>query len=169
MVGHGGKKVTEEPLEVQAGRLLIRHHLTIATAESCTGGLIGHLLTNVSGSSAYVLGGIIAYSNEAKVALLGVSISTLEQHGAVSEPTALAMARGARERFGADIAISTTGIAGPTGGTPDKPVGLVYTGLVSMRGERCERHVWEEDRLGNKRLSAEEALRLLVSYLEGLR
>lgn len=161
--------MTAEPLEVQVGRLLSRHQLTIATAESCTGGLIGHLLTNVSGSSAYVLGGVIAYSNEAKIALLGVSPSTLEQHGAVSEPIALAMARGARERFGADIAISTTGIAGPTGGTADKPVGLVYIGLVSMQEERCERHVWEEDRLGNKRLSAEAALRLLVSYLEGLR
>jgi len=159
--------VTEEPLEVQVGRLLIRRHLTIATAESCTGGLIGHLLTNVPGSSAYVLGGIIAYSNDAKAALLGVSPSTLEQHGAVSKPTALAMARGARERFEADIAISTTGIAGPTGGMADKPVGLVYIGLVSMREERCERHVWEGDRLGNKRLSAEAALRLLITYLEG--
>ncbi len=161
--------MTEEPLEVRVGRLLIRHHLTIATAESCTGGLIGHLLTNVSGSSTYVLGGIIAYSNEAKVALLGVSPSTLEDYGAVSEPTALAMARGARERFGADIAVSTTGIAGPTGGTTDKPVGLVYIGLVSMLGEQCERHVWKEDRSGNKRLSAEAALRLLITYLEGLK
>jgi len=159
--------MAEEPLEFQVGRLLLRYRLTIATAESCTGGLVGHLLTNVPGSSEYVLGGIIAYCNKAKVALLGVRPATLERHGAVSEPTALAMARGARRRFGADIAISVTGIAGPTGGAPDKPVGLVYIGLAAAQVERCERHVWAEDRLGNKQLSAEAALRLLLDYLQG--
>lgn len=155
----------EDPLEVQVGRLLLRHHLTVATAESCTGGLVGHLLTNVPGSSEYVLGGIIAYSNKAKVALLGVSPEILERHGAVSEPTALAMAHGARERFAADVAVSVTGIAGPSGGTPDKPVGLAFVGLAAADVQRCERHVWTADRLGNKQLSAEAALRLLLDYL----
>lgn len=155
----------EEPLELRAGHLLTGYGLTVATAESCTGGLIGHLLTNVSGSSAYVLGGVIAYSNEIKQALLGVQAATLERYGAVSEPTALEMARGARQRFGADIGISTTGIAGPTGGTPEKPVGLVYVGLASVDGERCKRYVWEADRIGNKQLSAEAALQLLVDFL----
>jgi PncC family amidohydrolase len=159
--------MTEEPLEVQVGRLLLRHCLTVATAESCTGGLVGHLLTNVPGSSEYVLGGIIAYSNKAKISLLGVRPETLERHGAVSELTALAMAHGARERFGADIAVSVTGIAGPTGGTPEKPVGLVFVGLVAADVQRCERHVWAADRLGNKQLSAEAALRLLLDYLQG--
>jgi len=157
--------MSEESLELRVGELLVQRGLTVATAESCTGGLIGHLLTNVSGSSAYVLGGIIAYSNEIKQALLGVDAITLERYGAVSEPVALEMARGARLRFGADLAVSATGIAGPTGGTPEKPVGLVYIGLVARDGERCVRYVWNEDRLGNKQRSAEAALRLLLDFL----
>ena len=157
------------PQEDIAGQLLMQHGLSIATAESCTGGLLGHYLTNTSGSSAYVLGGIIAYSNEAKIELLGVSPIVLEQYGAVSEATAIGMARGALQRFGADIALSTTGIAGPTGGTPDKPVGLVYIGLVTANEERCERyyHDWG-NRLDNKHASVEEALNLLITYLEVL-
>ena len=155
-----------QPLEYRVGELLAQRGLTVATAESCTGGLIGHLLTNVSGSSIYVLGGIIAYSNEIKQALLGVSAATLERYGAVSEPTALEMARGARQRFGADVAVSATGIAGPTGGTPDKPVGLVYVGLAADGDERCMRHVWNENRLGNKQRSAEAALQLLLEFLD---
>ena len=155
------------PLEEKVGQLLTDRGLTIATAESCTGGLLGHYLTNVSGSSLYVLGGIIAYSNAAKIGLLGVNASTLEAHGAVSEPTALEMARGARARLGADLGLSTTGIAGPTGGTPDKPVGLVYIGLSAADGERCERHVWGGDRLDNKRLTVEAALGMLLDYLQG--
>jgi nicotinamide-nucleotide amidase len=155
------------PLEEKVGQLLTDRGLTIATAESCTGGLLGHYLTNVSGSSLYVLGGIIAYSNGAKMGLLGVNGSTLEAHGAVSEPAALEMARGARARLGADLALSTTGIAGPTGGTPDKPVGLAYIGFSAANGERCERHVWGGDRLENKRLTVEAALEMLLNYLEG--
>jgi len=157
--------MSEESLELRVGELLVQRGLTVATAESCTGGLIGHLLTNVSGSSAYVLGGIIAYSNEIKQALLGVDAITLERYGAVSEPVALEMARGARLRFGADLAVSATGIAGPTGGTPEKPVGLVYIGLAARDGERSVRYVWNEDRLGNKQRSAEAALRLLLDFL----
>ncbi len=111
------------------GEALIANGLTIATAESCTGGLMGHLLTSVSGSSAYYLGGMIAYSNAVKEAFLGVQHETLVKYGAVSEQTAKEMAAGTRERIGSDIGISTTGIAGPTGGTPEKPVGLVYIGI----------------------------------------
>lgn len=113
----------------QLGEALTIQGLTIATAESCTGGLLGHLLTSVSGASAYYLGGVIAYSNDVKEALLGVRHETLVAHGAVSEQTAREMAAGTRERIGSDIGISTTGIAGPTGGTPEKPVGLVYIGI----------------------------------------
>ncbi|QRN84157.1 nicotinamide-nucleotide amidohydrolase family protein [Chloroflexota bacterium] len=111
------------------GEALIASSLTIATAESCTGGLLGHLLTSVSGSSAYYLGGVIAYSNAVKEAFLGVRHETLVKYGAVSEQTAKEMAAGTRERIGSDIGISTTGIAGPTGGTLEKPVGLVYIGI----------------------------------------
>ena len=112
-----------------------------------------------------MLGGIIAYSNEIKQALLGVSAATLETYGAVSEQTALEMARGARLRFGAAIAVSATGIAGPTGGTAEKPVGLVYIGLSAPQVERCARYLWHEDRLGNKQRSAEAALQLILEYL----
>jgi len=113
----------------QLGQALTEQQLTIATAESCTGGLLGHLLTSVSGSSGYYLGGVIAYSNEVKESFLGVRPETLAAHGAVSEQTAKEMAAGVRERIGSDIGISTTGIAGPTGGTPGKPVGLVFIGI----------------------------------------
>ena len=156
----------QEPLEVQVGKLLSAQNLTLAVAESCTGGLVGHRLTEVSGSSTYFLGGIIAYVNQAKEQLLGVSHDTLCEHGAVSAETAVEMARGARRALGADLGLSTTGIAGPTGATPDKPLGLVYIALATPGGERCERHVWGSDRSGNKALSAEEALDMLRRYLE---
>lgn len=103
----------------------------VAIAESCTGGLIGEELTRHAGSSAYFLGGIVAYADEIKERLLGIPRSVLEEHGAVSEPVCAAMAAGALERYGADLAVSTTGIAGPGGGTPEKPVGLVYIGLAA--------------------------------------
>jgi nicotinamide-nucleotide amidase len=117
-------------------RLLLERELTLATAESCTGGLVAARLTEVPGSSAVFLGSVVAYSNEVKAASLGVSGSVLAEHGAVSEETAAAMAVGARERLGADIAVSVTGIAGPDGGTPEKPVGLVYLHAVGPMGER---------------------------------
>jgi nicotinamide-nucleotide amidase len=139
--------------------------LTLATAESCTGGLVAHRITNVAGSSAYFLGGLVAYANEAKEALLGVRHSTLLEYGAVSEQTAGEMARGARRRTGADVAVAITGIAGPTGGTPEKPVGLVYVALSAPEAECCQRHVWTGTRLQNKEQSAEVALQLLLGYL----
>ncbi len=154
-------------LEEQVGALLVDRGLSLVTAESCTGGLVGHHLTNVSGSSRYYLGGLITYSNPSKEQLLGVSPETLAAHGAVSEPAAREMARGARERLGADLALSVTGICGPEGGSSEKPVGLVYVALSSATGEICQRHVFTGDRLEIKEQSARAVLRLLQAHLEG--
>lgn len=148
-------------LAVDVGESLRGAGQSVATAESCTGGLVGNLLTDVAGSSDYVLGGVISYSNEAKRDLLGVPDALLQRFGAVSEPVALAMAEGARRRFGADYGISITGIAGPGGGSPEKPVGLVYLGVATARATRGERYLWQGDRIENKAESALAALRLL--------
>ena len=149
------------------GPLLRAHGATVVTAESCTGGLIGSLLTDVSGSSDYYLGGVISYANEVKQGVLGVSQDTLATVGAVSRETALQMAHGARRLLGADYALAVTGIAGPTGGTAEKPVGLVYIALVGPDVELCERHVWAGDRVDNKVQTAHRALRMLIEHLEG--
>ena len=159
---------SREALEVMIGQLLRKHHLTLATAESCTGGLIGHRLTDVPGSSDYFLGGIIAYSNEIKERLLGVKLETLQAHGAVSAETAIEMARGASRVLGADVAVSVTGIAGPGGGTADKPIGLTYVAVVAANYERVERFVWTDDRAGNKWASSEAALQVLQHYFATL-
>lgn len=153
-------------IEKQIGTLLTTQHLTLATAESCTGGLVAHRITNVSGSSAYYVGGFVTYANEAKEALLGVRRETLLAHGAVSQETAQEMAQGSRQRLGADLAVSVTGIAGPSGGTTEKPVGLVYIALAAPDVELCQRHVWQGGRLSNKEQSAEAALRMLLAYLQ---
>ena len=116
--------------EVLQGRCLERG-ITIALAESCTGGLVAATITEVAGSSDYFLGGVVSYANAAKEAILGVPVSTLEAHGAVSAQVAMAMAHGAKARFGADLAAAITGVAGPGGGTPQKPVGLVYLALAT--------------------------------------
>ena len=155
----------EEPLEVVVGRLLRQRGLTLAVAESCTGGLIGHRLTDVPGSSAYYLGSVTAYAYEAKEALLGVRHNTLYTHGAVSAETVLEMARGIRRVLQADLGLAVTGIAGPDGGTAEKPVGLVYIGLAAPDGEWVERHVWAGERRENKAASAEAALALVRRYL----
>ncbi|MBK8836836.1 MAG: CinA family protein [Anaerolineae bacterium] len=139
---------------------------TIGTAESCTGGLIGDTLTDRAGSSAYFLGGIISYDDRVKRERLGVMTATLESAGAVSEETALEMARGARRALGVDVAVSATGIAGPGGGSVDKPVGLVWLAISAPGVERAERFVWPFDRTGNKRASADAALRLVLKALE---
>ena len=154
-----------QDLEEKVGELLSQRGWTLAVAESCTGGLLGHRITNVSGSSAYFEGGIISYSNEAKEAVLGVPREILIEHGAVSRETALAMARGARRVLGTDLAVSVTGIAGPTGGTPEKPVGLAYIALAAEGAELCDKHVWQGDRAANKEQSAEAALKLILQYL----
>lgn len=153
-------------IEEQVGELMRQRGLTLATAESCTGGLLSHRLTNVSGSSGYFLGGVVAYSDRLKETLLDVAPETLRAHGAVSEETAREMARGARQSLGADVAISITGIAGPTGGTAKKPVGLMYVGLSSPGKERCRRILLEQDRLGNKQQAVEAAMRLLIDSLQ---
>jgi len=152
--------------ETCIGPLLRRRAATLATAESCTGGLIGHLVTNVSGSSYYFLGGVMAYSNAVKQNLLGVRAETLETDGAVSESTAIQMARGVCRLLRADYGLAVTGIAGPTGATPGKPVGLAYIALSGPDVERCERHVWDGDRVANKVFSARRALRMLIEHLE---
>ncbi len=135
---------------------------TVATAESCTGGLIGDALTNRAGSSAYFMGGVLSYDNRIKRDVLHVPQSVLDGVGAVSEECALAMARGVRTAIGADVGVSATGIAGPGGATPGKPVGLVFIGLSTPTEERVERFVWPHDRIGNKRASADAALRMLA-------
>jgi len=155
-----------EPLEVVVSRLLVAQKQTLSIAESCTGGLITHRLTNVAGSSAYFIGAIIAYAYEAKVAALGVSWETLNRFGAVSAETVSAMARGVRERLASTLGLAITGIAGPGGATPDKPVGLTYIALASESDILIERHILCGDRMQNKEQSAEAALALLRTYLE---
>ncbi len=122
----------------RVAELLKKHKRTVATAESCTGGLIAKLLTDIPGSSEYFIEGVVAYANESKTRLLGVPAQLITEHGAVSRQVAAAMALGCRAKSSADFALSTTGIAGPTGGTPEKPVGLIYIGLADPHGCRVE-------------------------------
>lgn len=157
----------QNSLEVLVGQLLRQRKLTLATAESCTGGLIANRITDVSGSSEYFRGGIVAYAYEAKVALLDVSWDTLRTYGAVSRETVIEMARGARMALGADIAISVSGIAGPGGGMPDKPVGTTWIGLSTTDGDWARKFVWDGDRLQNKASSVDAALQFVVDYIEG--
>jgi PncC family amidohydrolase len=137
----------------------------LACAESCTGGLLSELCTQRPGSSAWFEGGVVSYSNALKQALLGVPAATLAAHGAVSAETAAAMAEGARARLGADIGVSTTGVAGPDGGSVEKPVGLAYLGLATTDAVRTERHIWHADRAGNKSATLDQALRMLAAVL----
>ena len=155
-------------LSRQAGAALIERGSTVSAAESCTGGLILSTLTDCAGSSAYVEGGLVTYSNEAKMRMLKVREETLVAHGAVSEAIAAEMALGARALFDTDYALSVTGIAGPGGGTAEKPVGLTFIGLAGRAGLlRVERHVWDGDRVENKVRSVEAALRLLLAAVDG--
>ena len=162
-------QVHPDALESVIGRLLKQRGLTLAVAESCTGGLVSHRITDVPGSSAYYLGSVTAYANTIKERVLRVRRGTLRRHGAVSEQTALEMARGVRQMLGADIGLAVTGIAGPEGGTPEKPVGLVFVALAAPEGDWVERYIWDGDRWQNKARSAEAALDLLRRYLEGER
>lgn len=148
----------EEALESVTGRILAEHGATLAVAESCTGGMIGELLTAVPGSSAFFKGGVVAYWNDAKAALLDVPASILAEHGAVSEQTARAMAEGARARFDTTLAVATTGIAGPTGGSAEKPVGLVYVALATAAGSDVREVRLGFDRERNRRLTAQIAI-----------
>ena len=133
-------------LSNQLAQILINNRYTVSTAESCTGGLLSHVLTSVSGSSQYFIGGVIAYSNEIKEKVLSVPKATLINHGAVSQYTALAMANGIRQKFHSDIGLSTTGIAGPTGGTPEKPVGLVWIGISTSTKTLAYENFFSGDR-----------------------
>ena len=153
-------------LAERLGALLVEQRLVLATAESCTAGGIAFAVTQVAGSSGWYDRGFIVYSNEAKQQALGVSPVYLRDFGAVSEPVARAMAFGALTHGQAQIAVAVTGIAGPGGGLPHKPVGLVHIHLAAADAELSERHVWHADRSGNKRLSAEAVLRLILRYLE---
>ncbi len=159
-------------IEAQIGQLLRQKNLKLALAESCTSGLISHRITNVPGSSDYFLGGLVAYSYEAKEVWLGVSRSTLEKYGAVSREAVLAMARGARSSLKQHfliekvIGLSVSGIAGPGGGMPDKPVGLVWIGLSSHNAENAWKYQWHGTREDNKIQSAQTALELLLDYLK---
>jgi nicotinamide-nucleotide amidase len=144
---------------------LKKHHLTLATAESCTGGLLAHLLTNITGSSEYFERGVISYSNKSKIELLGVPEKLLTNFGAVSEQIARAMAEGIRKRAKVDLGVSTTGIAGPTGGTKDKPVGLVYAGIATRNDVMVKRFLFSGDRLQNKEQACDAALSFLLETL----
>jgi len=154
-------------LENEIGDLLRARGMKLATAESCTGGLIASRITDVPGSSDYFQGGVAAYAYEAKVALLGVSWDTLKAHGAVSRETVIEMARGSRKVLNADIGISVSGIAGPGGGMPDKPVGTVWVGIVAPDGEWAYLFHFNGDRVQNKSLAADAALQVLMEFLTG--
>ena len=156
----------QQSIEILIGNLLRKRKLTLTTAESCTGGLIANRITDVSGSSEYFRGGIVAYAYEAKVALLDVSWDTLRNFGAVSRETVIEMARGARVALAADLAVSVSGIAGPGGGMPDKPVGTTWIGLSTTDGDWARKFVWEGDRKQNKALSADAALQFVLDYLD---
>ncbi|MFH1909476.1 MAG: CinA family protein [Chloroflexota bacterium] len=157
----------KETLEVAIGKLLRERGFKLSVAESCTGGLLCDRITDVPGSSDYFIGGFVAYAYEAKVKALGVRWDTLKAYGAVSRETVLAMARGARRALDTDIGISVSGIAGPGGGMPEKPVGTTWIGLSAPDGEWARVFIWEGDRLQNKAQSAEAALKLLLDYLQG--
>jgi nicotinamide-nucleotide amidase len=148
----------DETLPLVVGRLLREQGRTLAVAESCTGGLVAEQLTEVPGSSDYFLGGVVAYANRAKTRFLGVPEALLEEHGAVSEPVARAMAEGVRERFGADYGVATTGISGPGGGSEGKPVGLVHIALARAEGTHAEHFVFPLDRHRHRHLTAHAAL-----------
>lgn len=157
-----------ESLEARVVHLLTERGLTIAVAESCTGGLVGHRLTNVPGSSACFLGGVVAYHNRVKAQVLGVDQGLLEREGAVSEPVAVAMAEGVRRLLDADVGVGVTGVAGPAGGTAEKPVGMVFMALAERSGRSIARRFrWEGDRWANKERSAEAALELVLEHLGG--
>jgi len=172
MSRHGRSHRLKIELEQEVGRWLLQKGWMLAVAESCTGGLIGHRLTNVPGSSAYYLGSVTAYAYSAKERLLGVRAETLLRYGAVSRETVLEMAEGVRRTFGGDeagrvVGLSVSGIAGPGGATPEKPVGLVWIGLsIPGKDTQAWQFVGQGDRLQNKAFSAEQALLQLLAGLQ---
>ncbi len=155
-----------ETMLEKVSHLLIQEKIKIATAESCTGGLLGHILTNVSGSSAYYSYGVISYNNLAKQQLLGVSKNILVTFGAVSNQVAYAMAEGIRKLSMVDIGLAITGIAGPTGGTEDKPVGLVYIGIATSSGTKVKKYHFHGNRLEIKQQTCYTALTMLFEEIK---
>lgn len=160
-------------LEEQVGTLLRDKGMKLTLAESCTGGLIGHRVTNIPGSSDYYLGSLTAYAYEVKESILGVKHQTLQKHGAVSRETVLEMAIGVRNALAGDfplesiVGVSVSGIAGPGGGMPEKPVGTVWIGMSAREGSWAWKFNWPGNRIQNKEDSAQAALQLLHLYLEG--
>lgn len=155
-------------LEMEVGRLLHERGYKLSLAESCTGGLMSSRITDVPGSSEYFIGGVVSYAYDAKVGLLGVSWDTLKAYGAVSRETVLEMAHGARKALETDVAVSVSGIAGPGGGTDEKPVGTTWVALVTADGEWTRQFQFSGDRVQNKSSSADAGLQFLLDYLHGL-
>ena len=153
-------------LEEELGKLLKSNELTIATAESCTGGLIANLITNISGSSQYFIEGVVSYSNRSKIDLLNVPAGILKRHGAVSSETAVAMANGIRGVAKSDLGLAITGIAGPTGGTTKKPVGLVYIAIASEQNVKPFKFNFKGSRMEIKSQTATKALEITIEYLK---
>jgi nicotinamide-nucleotide amidase len=156
-------------LEEKIGKLLLELGKNVSVAESCTGGLVSHRITNIAGSSKYYNGGVISYSNQSKIDVLHVSPETIQKFGAVSRQTATEMAIGVRRLFGTDLGIAVTGIAGPDGGSVEKPLGLVYVCLSDEDKIICEQFNFDGSREEIKRKSADAALRLVVDYLLDLK
>ncbi|MBL7072488.1 MAG: CinA family protein [Candidatus Omnitrophica bacterium] len=152
----------KESLENKAWRLLKKKKNTLALAESCTGGLISHRITNIPGSSAYFLGSVVCYSNDAKVSLLGVSKESIKKYGAVSRQTALAMAKGVRGLLGAEISAAITGIAGPSGGTKEKPVGLAFIAVISEKSSKTRKIICKGSRESIKTQFADAVLNMIL-------
>ena len=165
MPGRRSLEAVGAVLASRIGELLIERGLTLGVAESCTGGKLGDLITDVPGSSDYFLGGIISYSNEAKVQLLGVERVVLERVGAVSRQVASEMAAGVREKLRADLGIGITGVAGPSGGTARKPVGLVFIAVSSSKGSFITRNLFRGSRDSIKKQSATKALEMLETFV----
>ncbi len=155
-------------IEIELGELLSRRGLTISVAESFTGGMIGHTITNAPGSSRYFQGGVIAYANEVKMEILGVAEQTLIDYGAVSQQTVLEMARGVRSALRTDIGISSSGIAGPDGGSVDKPVGTAWIGLSAAHGELAKHFLFSGDRFQIKEQATLTAIEHLIEFISRL-
>lgn len=154
-------------LEKKIGKILRERSLTLGLAESCTGGLVAGRVTSIPGSSAYFMAGFVTYSNSAKTKFLAVPDRLIKQHGAVSDAVARHMAKGVRETAGADIGISITGIAGPAGGSPEKPVGTVFVGLATIKNVCVRKFLFNGSRHKIRKQSSVEALTILLDYLEG--
>lgn len=162
---HKTKNFNNMQLEQKIAKTLIRRGLTLSVAESCTGGLLTHRLTNISGSSKFLMATVVSYSNAAKMKLLKVPASLLEKHGAVSAPAVKHMAQGVRRLLNTDLAVSITGIAGPTGGTATKPVGLVFIAACSRRKVIIQKNIFKGTRLQVKTQAVNRALALLAKIL----